>query len=105
MRTLTKMVLLIGALTVTGQATAHGGDWGAVVVGSAIAGHEQRPVYVQQPVYMPPQPVYVQAPPTYYTPQPVYVEPPQPVYATAYYGRPQPLYYGPPGGYYGPPRW
>ena len=61
MRTIPKIALLIGALAVAGQASAHGG-WGpgpaifgavvgAAVVGSVIAGQEQRPVYVQQPVY------------------------------------------------------
>lgn len=94
MRSIPKIALLIGTLAVAGQASAHGG-WGpgpaifgavvgAAVVGSVIAGHEQRPVYVQQPVY---------------------VQPPQPVYYQGYYGRPQPVYYGPPRGYYGPPRW
>ena len=115
MRTIPKVALLIGALAVAGQASAHGG-WGAgpaifgavvgaAVVGSVIAGQEQRPVYVQQPVYVQPQPVYVQAPLVYYQPQPVYVQPPQPVYYEGYYGRPHPAYYGPPRGYYGPPRW
>ena len=100
MRTIPKVALLIGALAVAGQASAHGG-WGpgpaifgavvgAAVVGSIIAGPEPRPVYVQQPVYVQPQPVYVQAPPVYYQPQPVYVQPPQPVYYQGYYGRPHP---------------
>lgn len=107
MRTLPKVALLIGTLAVAGQASAYGG-WGAgpallgavvgaTVVGSIIANQDQRPVYVQQPVY-------VQPPPVYYQPQPVYVQP-QPVYQPGYYGRPQPIYYGPPRGYYGPPRW
>ena len=115
MRTIPKVALLIGALAVAGQASAHGG-WGAgpaivgavvgaAVVGSVIANQGPRPVYVQEPVYVQPQPVYVQAPPVYYQPQPVYVQAPQPVYYQGYYGRPHPVYYGPPRGYYGPPRW
>ena len=101
LRTLPKVALLIGALAVAGQASAHGG-WdagsaivgavvGATVVGSVMANQGPRPVYAQEPVYVQPQPVYVQAP--------------QPVYYQGYYGRPHPVYYGPPRGYYGPPRW
>ena len=68
MRTLPAVALLIGALAVTGPASAHGG-WGAgpaivgavvgaAVIGSVIAGQQERPVYVQQqPVYVQPQPV------------------------------------------------
>jgi hypothetical protein len=108
MRKIPKIALLIGALAVAGQASAHGGGgWGgpavvgavvgAAVVGSVIA-NQSRPVYVQQPVYVQPQPVYAAPPPVYYQPQPVYVEGP-PVYY-----RPAPVYYGPPRGYYGPPR-
>ena len=92
MRTFPKVALLIGALAVAGQASAHGG-WGAgpalvgAVVGATVVGSivasQQRPVYVEHPVYVQPQPVY----------------------APAYYGRPHPVYYGPPRGYYGPPRW
>lgn len=115
MRNIPKVALLIGALAVAGQASAHGG-WGpgpavfgavvgGAIIGSVIAHHDQRPVYVQQPVYAQPQPVYVQAPPVYYPPQPVYVPAPQPVYYQGYYGRPHPVPYGPPRGYYGPPRW
>lgn len=101
MRNIPKVALLIGALAVAGQASAHGG-WGpgpavfgavvgGAIIGSVIAHHDQRPVYVQQPVYAQPQPVYVPAP--------------QPVYYQGYYGRPHPVQYGPPRGYYGPPRW
>ena len=115
MRNIPKVALLIGALAVAGQASAHGG-WGSgpavfgavvggAIIGSVIAHHDQRPVYVQQPVYAQPQPVYVQASPVYYPPQPVYVPAPQPVYYQGYYGRPHPVPYGPPRGYYGPPRW
>lgn len=115
LRSISKVALLIGALAVAGQASAHGG-WGpgpalfgavvgGAIIGSVISSHDQRPVYVQQPVYAQPQPVYVQAPPVYSQPQPVYVPSPQPVYYQGYYGRPQPVYYGPPRGYYGPPRW
>lgn len=115
MRNIPKVALLIGALAVAGQASAHGG-WGpgpavfgavvgGAIIGSVIAHHDQRPVYVQQPVYAQPQPVYVQAPPVYYPPQPVYVAAPQPVYYQGYYGRPHPVQYGPPRAYYGPPRW
>lgn len=68
-----KIALLIGALAVAGQASAHGGGWagpaalgavvGAAVVGSVIA-NQDRPVYVQQaPVYVQPQPVYAAPPP------------------------------------------
>ena len=91
MRTFPKVALLIGALAVAGQASAHGG-WGAgpalvgAVVGATVVGSivasQQRPVYVEHPVYVQPQPVYVQAPPVYYQAQPVYVQP-QPVYAPA----------------------
>lgn len=75
-----KIALLIGALAVAGQASAHGGGgWvgpaalgavvGAAVVGSVIA-NQDRPVYVQQaPVYVQPQPVYTAPPP------PVYYQP------------------------------
>jgi len=115
MRNIPKVALLIGALAVAGQASAHGG-WGAgpavcgavvggASIGSVIAHHDQRPVYVQQPVYAQPQPVYVQASPVYYPPQPVYLPAPQPLYYQGYYGRPHPVQYGAPRGYYGPPRW
>ena len=108
MRNIPKVALLIGALAVAGQASAHGG-WGpgpavfgavvgGAIIGSVIAHHDQRPVYVQQPVYAQPQPVYVQASPVYYPPQPVYVPAPQPVYYQGYYGRPHPVQYGPPRG-------
>ncbi|KAF0865697.1 hypothetical protein [Pseudomonas sp. LD120] len=100
-----KIALLIGALAVADQASAHGGGWagpaalgavvGAAVVGSVIA-NQSRPVYVQQPVYVQPAPVYAAPPPVYYQPAPVYVQ--QPVYY-----RPAPVYYGPPPGYYGRP--
>lgn len=105
------IALLVGALAVSGQASAHGGGggWygpgpllGAAVVGAMVgatvsAGHD-RTVYVErQPVYYGPPPVYVQAPP------------PPPVYYQPYYvpGPPPPGYrvYGPPPVYYGPPRW
>lgn len=106
-RKIPRIALLIGALAVAGQASAHGGGWGgpavlgavvgAAAVGSVIASHD-RPVYVQQqPVYYQPQPVYAAPPPVYYQPAPVYVQ--QPVYY-----RRAPVYYGPPRGYYGPPR-
>jgi hypothetical protein len=118
-RKIPTIALLIGALAVTGQASAHGhdgGGWGgpavfgavvgAAIVGSAIISRD-RPVYVEQPVYVQPQPVYVQQPPpVYYQPQPVYIE--QPAYyrpAPVYYGPPRGYYYGPPRGYYGHPRW
>ncbi|MFJ4349034.1 hypothetical protein [Pseudomonas sp. NPDC089401] len=102
------IALLVGALAISGQASAHGGGWygpgpllGAAVVGAVVgatvSGGHDRTVYVQQqPYYAPPPPVYVQAPPqpVYY--QPYYVPaPPPPVYRT----------YGPPPVYYGPPRW
>lgn len=88
LRSIPKVALLIGALAVAGQASAHG-RWGpgpalfgavvgGAIIGSVISSHDQRPVYVQQPVYAQPPPVYVQAPPVYYQPQPVYVPPPNP---------------------------
>ena len=83
-RKLPKIALLVGALAMAGQASAHGGGWGgpavlgalvgAAVVGSVVAS-QPREVYVQQPVY---------------------------VQQEVYY-RPAPVYYGPPRGYYGPP--
>lgn len=105
------IALLVGALAVSGQASAHGGGWygPGPVVGAAVAGaifgtavsSAPRTVYVQQPpAYYPPPPVYVQAPPppVYYQPYVVerYVPAPPPVYRR---------YYGPPPVYYGPPRW
>ncbi|WP_194788821.1 hypothetical protein [Pseudomonas sp. UFMG81] len=108
------IALLVGALAISGQASAHGGGWygpgpviGAAVVGAvvgaAVSGGHDRTVYVErQPAYYgPPPPVYVQAPPppVYYQPYVVerYVPaPPPPVYRR---------YYGPPPVYYGPPRW
>lgn len=120
-RKLSTVALLIGALAVTGQASAGGGHYhghggwegpavfgalvGAAIVGSAIIDRD-RPVYVEQPVYVQPQPIYYQPPPVYYQPQPVYIE--RPVYyrpAPVYYGPPRGYYYGPPRGYYGHPRW
>jgi len=106
-RTIPKIALLVGALAMPGQASAHGGGWGdpaelgalvgAAVVGSVVAS-QPREVYVQQPVYVQPQPVYAPPPPVYYAPPPpVYVQ------QQVYY-RPAPVYYGPPRGYYGPPR-
>ncbi len=106
-RTIPKIALLVGALAMAGQASAHGGGWGgpavlgalvsAAVVGSVVAS-QPREVYVQQPVYVQPQPVYAAPPPVYYAPPPpVYVQ------QQVYY-RPAPVYYGPPRGYYGPPR-
>ncbi|WP_248806231.1 hypothetical protein [Pseudomonas sp. MWU13-2100] len=110
-RTIPKIALLVGALAVAGQASAHGGNWvgpallggviGGAIVGSVMS--ESRPAYVQQPVYVQPAPVYVQQPPPVYVQQPVYVQP-APVYVQGgYYGRP--VYYGHPHHYYGGPRW
>ena len=75
-RTIPKIALLVGALAMAGQASAHGGGWGgqavlgalvgAAVVGSVVAS-QPRDVYVQQPVYVP-APVYA--------PQPYYYNPP-----------------------------
>ncbi len=89
------IVLLVGALAISGPAAAHGGygghghgGWygpgpllGAAVVGAVVGatvygGHDRT--------------VYVERQPVYYAPPPVYVQPP-----------PQPLYYQP---YYAPPR-
>lgn len=106
-RTIPKIALLVGALAMAGQASAHGGGWGgpavlgalagAAVVGSVVAS-QPREVYVQQ------QPVYVQPQPVYAAPPPVYYAPPPPVYVQQQvYYRPAPVYYGPPRGYYGPP--
>ncbi|QVM89411.1 hypothetical protein JYG34_15375 [Pseudomonas entomophila] len=108
------IALLVGALAISGQASAHGGGWygpgpvlgagvAGVVVGAAISGGHDRTVYVQQqPVYAP-APVYVQAPPP---PPPVYY---QPYVVERYVPAPPPpvyrRYYGPPPVYYGPPRW
>ena len=72
-RTIPKIALLVGALAMAGQASAHGGGgWGgpavlgalvgAAVVGSVVAS-QPREVYVQQPVYVQPQPVYAAPPP------------------------------------------
>lgn len=110
------VALLVGALAISGQASAHGGGWhgpgpvlGAAVVGAvvgaAVSGGHDRTVYVERapayyPGYYPPPPVYVQPapPPVYYQPYVVerYVPAPRPVYRR---------YYGPPPVYYGPPRW
>ena len=78
-RTIPKIALLVGALAMAGQASAHGGGWGgpavlgalvgAAVVGSVVAS-QPREVYVQQPVYVQPQPVYAAPPPVYYAPPP-----------------------------------
>ncbi|KPA87734.1 hypothetical protein [Pseudomonas asplenii] len=116
MRTIPKIALLVGALAVAGQASAHGGGgWvGPALLGGVIGGaivssvvSSPRPVYVQQPVYAQPAPVYVQPAPVYVQPAPVYVAPPPPppvvVYGGGgYYGRP--VYYGHPHYGYGP-RW
>ena len=67
-RTIPKIALLVGALAMAGQASAHGGGgWGgpavlgalvgAAVVGSVVAS-QPREVYVQQPVYVQPRPYY-----------------------------------------------
>ena len=55
---------------------------GGLVVGSVVA-NSQPPVYVQQPVYVQPQPVYIQQPP------PVYYQAPPP--PPGYYYQPQPV--------------
>ncbi|CRM00489.1 hypothetical protein [Pseudomonas sp. 31 E 6] len=103
-RKIPKIALLIGALAMAGQASAHGGGWagpaalgalvGAAVVGSVVAS-QPREVYVQQPVYVQPQPVYYAPPPPVYVQQQVYYRP-----APVYYGPPHGYYYGPPHGYY-----
>ncbi|AUY32230.1 hypothetical protein QVM48_10765 [Pseudomonas soli] len=94
------IALLVGALAISGQASAHGGGWygpgpviGAAVVGAvvgaAVSGGHDRTVYVErQPAYYPPPPVYVQAPPP-----PVYY---QPYVVERYVPAPPPVYYGPP---------
>ncbi|AXM95175.1 hypothetical protein ACU5P1_14520 [Pseudomonas plecoglossicida] len=104
------IALLVGALAISGQASAHGGGGGwygpgpllgaavvGAVVGATVSAGQYRTVYVErQPVYYGPPPVYVQAPPppVYY--QPYYVPaPPPPGYRL----------YGPPPVYYGPSRW
>ncbi len=108
------IALLIGAMALSGQASAHGGGWGGpgpvigaavvgAVVGAAVSGGRDRTVVVEQaPAYYPPAPVYYQPPPppVYYQPYPVverYVPVPPPHYRARYYG--------PPPVYYGPPRW
>jgi len=98
-RTIPKIALLVGALAVAGQASAHGGNWvapallGGVIGGAIVGSMVSRPAYVEQPVYVQPAPVYVQQPPPVYVqPAPVYVQP-APVYVQGgYYGRP--VYYG-----------
>lgn len=106
-RQIPKVALLIGALAIATQASAHdgGSGWGpglavgavvGAVVGSAVAS-QPRTVYVEpQPVYAP-APVYYQAPPppVYYQ-QPVVIAPAPVYYRPGYYG-----YYGHPHGYYG----
>ncbi|RBH54189.1 hypothetical protein C3F00_024420 [Pseudomonas sp. MWU13-2860] len=87
-------VVLLGVLAVAGQAEARGGYGlgaallggvvGAAVVGTVVA-NSQPPVYVQQPVYVQPQPVYVQQP------QPVYYQAPPPPPPPGYYYQPQPV--------------
>lgn len=77
-RHLPGIALLVGALAISGQASAHGGGghgWygpgpllGAAVVGAVVGatvyGGHDRTVYVErQPAYYGPPPVYVQAPP------------------------------------------
>ncbi|BBP78014.1 MULTISPECIES: hypothetical protein [Pseudomonas] len=112
-RTIPKIALLVGALAVAGQASAHGGGWvgpallggviGGAIVGSVVS--NSRPVYVQQPVYAQPAPVYVQQPaPVYYQPAPVYVQAPPPVVVYGGGGYYRPAYYGHPHYGYGP-RW
>ncbi|MCU1731910.1 MULTISPECIES: hypothetical protein [unclassified Pseudomonas] len=109
------IALLIGALALSGQASAHGGGgWqgagpilGAAVVGAVVGaavsgGHDRTVVVERAPAYYPPQPVYYQPPPppVYYQPYPVverYVPVPPPYYRERYYG--------PPPVYYGHPRW
>lgn len=118
-RHIPRIALLVGALAVCGQATAHGGGGGwhggagpvlgaavvGAVVGAVVSGNHDRTVYVErQPAYYGPPPVYVQAPPpVYYQPYPPYpvVERYVPVPPPYYRER----YYGPPPVYYGPPRW
>lgn len=87
-------VVLLGVLAVAGQAEARGGyGWGPAIlggmVGAAVVGtvvaNSQPPVYVQQPVYVQPQPVYVQQPP------PVYYQAPPPPPPPGYYYQPQPV--------------
>lgn len=105
-RQLPKIALLIGALTVAGQASAYGHGGGPGVLGAVLGGAvvgavvtsalAPREVVVQQPVYAaPPPPVYVAPPqPVYYAPQPVvYAQP-------GYYAPPPPPHY-----YYGRPGW
>jgi hypothetical protein len=82
------VVLMVGSLTVAGQASAHGGygyygGGGAIagaLIGGALIGALVGSTIAAQPVYA--QPVYA---------QPVYA---QPVYAQPVYAQP-----GPPPGY------
>ena len=117
-RKIPTVALLIGALAIAGQAEAGGGHGGhgwegpavfGAIVGSAIVGsaiiNSNRPVYVQQPVYAQPQPVYYGNRLRFITSRhrsmcnnrSITAQPP------VYYGPPR-GYYGPPRGYYGPPR-
>ncbi|MDY7559868.1 hypothetical protein QN382_08365 [Pseudomonas sp. 10B1] len=108
-RQIPKVALLIGALAIATQASAHGGGgWGpglavgavvGAVVGSVVAS-QPRTVYVQpQPVYAP-QPVYYEAPPPRVYYQPVVIERGPGYYRPEYYSPPR-GYYGHPHGYYG----
>jgi hypothetical protein len=72
--------LAIAAMGFAGAAQARDNVYWSVGVGNAGA------IY-QPPVYVQPQPVYVEPAPVYYQPQPVYVRP-----APVYYA-PQPIYY------------
>jgi hypothetical protein len=80
------VLLMIGSLTVTGEASAHGyggggGDGGAIVgalIGGAVLGAIVGSVANAAPVYAAPAPVYA---------QPVYA---QPVYAQPVYAQPAP---------------
>ncbi|WP_040069610.1 hypothetical protein [Pseudomonas batumici] len=110
-RTIPKIALLVGALAVAGQASAHGGGgWvgpallGGVIGGAIVGSMVSRPAYVEQPVYVQPAPVYVQQPPPVYVqPAPVYVQP-APVYVQGgYYGRP--VYYEHRHHWHDGPRW
>lgn len=101
----TAACLSLGAFasTASAQSACPPGSWlcasASVTVGGSVGVQVgqpvAQPVYVQQPVYQPPQPVYVQQP--VYVPQRVYVTPVQPV---RYYVQPRPTYYMQPASYY-----
>jgi hypothetical protein len=102
------IALLVGALAISGQASAHGGGWygpviGAAVVGAvvgaAVSGGHDRTVYVErQPAYYRHRCMCNRHPPC--TTSPTWSN------SMCRHRRHRcRRYYGPPPVYYGPPRW